>query len=90
MIKKLQEEFSMLPKVLIKKTLCGDDVNGDLVKARQRLQEFKQIHTETAKQTKRRAPDPPKPKPKPNWTREPGKKQSKLPAGVVSPILASM
>ena len=41
-LKQLQEEFS-LPKVLLKKTLCGDDVNGDLVKAKERLQEFKQI-----------------------------------------------
>ena len=43
-VKKLQEEFSSLPKVLIRKTLCDDDVNGDLAKARQRLQEFRQIN----------------------------------------------
>ena len=42
-VKQLQQEFS-LPKVLIKKTLCGDEINGDLVKAKQRLQEFKQIN----------------------------------------------
>ena len=42
-LKQLQEEFSSMPKVLLKKTLCDDDVNCDLVKARQRLQEFKQI-----------------------------------------------
>ena len=43
-VKKLAEEFSPLPKLLTKKTLCGDDVNGDLVKASQRLQEFTQIN----------------------------------------------
>ena len=43
-VKKLQEEFKSLPKLLIKKTLCSDDVNGDLVKASQRLQEFAQIN----------------------------------------------
>ena len=42
-LRTLKEEFSSLPKVLIKKTLCGDDVDGDLTKARQRLQEFKQL-----------------------------------------------
>ena len=49
-LKQLQEEFS-LPKVLLKKTLCGDDVNGDLVKARQRLQESKQIDNPSLKRT---------------------------------------
>ena len=43
-VKKLQKEFSSLPKILIKRTLCGDDINGDLAKARQRLQEFTQIN----------------------------------------------
>ena len=42
-IKKLEEEFKGLPKILIKRTLCGEDVDGDLTKARQRLQEFKQM-----------------------------------------------
>ena len=42
-IKKLKEEFSSLPKLLIKRTLCGEDVDGDLTKARQRLQEFSQL-----------------------------------------------
>ena len=42
-IKKLQEEFPRSPRVLIKKTLCSDDVQCDLVKAKKRLQEFSQI-----------------------------------------------
>lgn len=42
-IKVLQEEFKDLPKVLIKRTLCGDDVNEDLAKATDRLREFKQM-----------------------------------------------
>ena len=42
-VKQLQQEFC-LPKVLIKTTLCGDGINGDLAKAKQRLQEFKQIN----------------------------------------------
>ena len=32
-IKKLEEQFKGLPKVLIKRTLCGDDVNEDITKA---------------------------------------------------------
>lgn len=40
-IKKLKEEFSSLPKVLIKKTLCDAAVDGEVTKARQRLLEFK-------------------------------------------------
>ena len=39
-IKKLKEEFSSLLRVLIKKTLCGDAVDGDVIKAKQRLMEF--------------------------------------------------
>ena len=42
-IKKLKEEFPRSPRVLIKKTLCSDDVQCDLVKAKKRLQEFSQI-----------------------------------------------
>ena len=42
-IKKLEEQFKGLPKVLIKKTLCGDDVNGDITKATDRLREFQQM-----------------------------------------------
>ena len=42
-VKKLQEDFSSLPKILIKRTLCGDDINGDLAKARQHLQKFTQV-----------------------------------------------
>ena len=33
-IKKLKEEFPRSPRVLIKKTLCSDDVQCDLVKAK--------------------------------------------------------
>ena len=40
-IKMLKEEFSSLPRVLIKKTLCDDAVDGDVTKAKQRLTEFK-------------------------------------------------
>ena len=40
-IKMLKEEFSSLPRVLIKKTLCDDGVDGELTKAKQRLMEFK-------------------------------------------------
>ena len=40
-IKMLKEEFSSLPRVLIKKTLCDDAVDGDVTKAKQRLMEFK-------------------------------------------------
>jgi len=43
-IKKLEEQFKGLPKVLIKKTLCGDDVNEDITKAANRLREFQQIN----------------------------------------------
>ena len=40
----LKEQFSSLPRILIKKTLCSDDINEDLDKCKQRLQEFnKQI-----------------------------------------------
>ena len=42
-IRKLQKEFPRSPRVLIKKTLCSDDVQCDLVKAKKRLQEFSQI-----------------------------------------------
>ena len=42
-IRKLQEEFPRSPRVLIKKTLCSDDVQCDFVKAKKRLQEFSQI-----------------------------------------------
>ena len=42
-IKKLKEEFPRSPRVLIKKTLCSDDVQCDLVKAKRRLQEFSQM-----------------------------------------------
>ena len=40
-IKTLKGEFSSLPRVLIKKTLCDDAVDGDVTKAKQRLMEFK-------------------------------------------------
>ena len=40
-IKMLKEEFSSLPRVLIKKTLCDDAVDGHVTKAKQRLMEFK-------------------------------------------------
>ena len=50
-VKKLQEEFSSMPTVILKKTLWDDDVNGDLVKARQRLQESKQIDNPSLKRT---------------------------------------
>ena len=40
-IKMLKEEFSSLPKVLIKKTLCDDAVDGDVTRAKQRLMGFK-------------------------------------------------
>ena len=39
-VKKLEEEFQGLSKLLIKRTLCGDDVNEDLTEARQKLQKF--------------------------------------------------
>lgn len=42
-IKKLEEQFKGLPKVLIKRTLCGDDVNEDITKATDRLREFQQM-----------------------------------------------
>ena len=41
-IEKLKKEFRSLPKIVIKNTLRGDDVDGDITKARQRLQEFNQ------------------------------------------------
>ena len=43
-IKKLKEQFKGLPKVLIKKTLCGDDVDGDIAKAADWLREFQQMN----------------------------------------------
>ena len=39
-LKTLEEVFSCVPRVLIKRVLCRDDVNGDLNLASQRLQEF--------------------------------------------------
>ena len=42
-IKKLEEQFKGLPKVLIKRTLCDDDVNEDITKATDRLREFQQM-----------------------------------------------
>ena len=44
-IKQLEEQFKGLPKVLIKRTLCGDDINEDLTKAMDRLREFQQMKT---------------------------------------------
>ena len=40
-IKILIEEFSSLPRILIKNTLCDDAVNGEVAKAKQRLMAFK-------------------------------------------------
>ena len=42
-LKKLEEVFSCVPRVLIKRVLCRDDVNGDLNLASQRLQEFQDM-----------------------------------------------
>ena len=42
-LKKLEEVFCCLPKVLIKRILCGDDAKGDLEIASQRLQEFQDM-----------------------------------------------
>ena len=39
-IKMLKEEFSSLPGILIKKTLCDDAVGGEVTKAKQRLMGF--------------------------------------------------
>jgi len=39
-IKMLKEEFNTLPRVLIKKTLCDDAVDGDVTRAKERLMEF--------------------------------------------------
>ena len=39
-VKKLVKEFPGLSKLLIKRTLCDDDVREDLTKARQKLQKF--------------------------------------------------
>ena len=39
-VKTLETEFQGLSKLLIKRTLCGDDVNEDLTEARQKLQKF--------------------------------------------------
>ena len=57
-VKKLQEEFSSMPNVLLKKTLGDDDVNGDLAKARQLLQESKQISNIFLKRTNPMANQP--------------------------------
>ena len=42
-IKTLEEQFKGLSKVLIKRTLCVDDVNENITKATDRLREFQQI-----------------------------------------------
>ena len=42
-LKKLEEVFCCLPKVLIKRILCRDDVKGDMEIASQRLQEFQDM-----------------------------------------------
>ena len=42
-LKKLEEVFGCLPRVLIKRILCGDDVKGNLEIASQRLQEFQDM-----------------------------------------------
>ena len=42
-LKTLEEVFSCVPRVLIKRVLCRDDVNGDLNLASQRLQEFQDM-----------------------------------------------
>ena len=42
-LKKLEELFSSVPTVLIKRVLCHDDVKGDFNKARQTLQEFQGV-----------------------------------------------
>ena len=42
-LKTLEEVFSFVPRVLIKRVLCRDDVNGDLNLASQRLQEFQDM-----------------------------------------------
>ena len=47
-IKVLKEQFKDLPKVLIKRTLCGDDVNEDITKATDRLREFQQMKNSAA------------------------------------------
>ena len=48
----LKEQFSSLPGILIKKTLCSDDINEDLKKCKQRLQEFnKQINNPSLRST---------------------------------------
>ena len=39
-LRKLKQEFSCLPPVLVKRIICGDEVKGDLEIASQRLQEF--------------------------------------------------
>ncbi|XP_022804125.1 poly [ADP-ribose] polymerase 14-like [Stylophora pistillata] len=39
-VKKLEKEFPGLSKLLIKRTLCDDDVREDLTEARQKLQKF--------------------------------------------------
>ena len=48
----LKEQFRSLPRILIKKTLCSDDINEDLEKCKQRLQEFnKQINNPPLRST---------------------------------------
>ena len=42
-LKTLEDVFSCVPRVLIKRVLCRDDVNGDLNLASQRLQEFQDM-----------------------------------------------
>ena len=42
-LKKLEEVFSCVPRVLIKRVLCRDDVNGDMNLASHRLQEFQDM-----------------------------------------------
>ena len=42
-LKQLEEVFCFLPRLLIRRILCRDDVKGDLEKASQQLQEFQGI-----------------------------------------------
>ena len=42
-LKRLEEVFSCLPPVLIKRILCREDVNGDIDKASVKLQEFQDM-----------------------------------------------
>ena len=43
-IKALEEEFKDVPKVLIRRILCGDGVNLDLAKAMDQLRKLSQMH----------------------------------------------